>query len=162
MPNADLPVYPRVDHTHGTVDFEALARQLAPRTTVRVKSAAPDRATYLRRPDLGRILSEESRERLLPGAYDVVFVIADGLSAAAVNTHGPYLAAEGEADDIAANDDFTLLRHPHPILLGGAGGAPPRLGWQSNISHANPPGLPSHVGAPAGLSCAAKKRALAG
>jgi len=75
------------DAVHGTVDFEALARQLAPRTTVRVKSAAPDRATYLRRPDLGRILSEESRERLLPGAYDVVFVIADGLSAAAVNTH---------------------------------------------------------------------------
>lgn len=56
-----------------------------------VHSSAPDRSTYLRRPDLGRRLDQESRERLqsLPGTHrpDVVFVIADGLSSSAVASH---------------------------------------------------------------------------
>lgn len=55
-----------------------------------VHSAAPDRATYLRRPDLGRRLGDEGRELLAaqPAAhYDVAFVIADGLSALAVHRH---------------------------------------------------------------------------
>jgi len=54
---------------------------------VLVRSQAPDRATYLRRPDLGRRLSAESRERLARGDYDVAVVIADGLSARAVHRH---------------------------------------------------------------------------
>ena len=52
-----------------------------------LESQAEDRATYLRRPDLGRALSEESAALLNPGTYDVVFVIADGLSALAVERH---------------------------------------------------------------------------
>ena len=55
-----------------------------------LRSAAGDRATYLRRPDLGRRLDPKSRERLgacPAGAIDVLFVIADGLSATAVNAH---------------------------------------------------------------------------
>lgn len=75
------------DAVHGAVDFTALAAALAPLPTIKVHSAAPDRSVYLRRPDLGRVLCEDSREKLVPGDYDVVFVIADGLSAAAVNTH---------------------------------------------------------------------------
>lgn len=43
------------------------------------------RDTYLRRPDLGRRLAAEWRAALTPGDYDVVFVIADGLSAKAIN-----------------------------------------------------------------------------
>src|SRR5271168_4214759 len=52
-----------------------------------------DRQLYLRRPDLGRILHPDSRETLLrssAGAVknpDVIFVIADGLSALAVERH---------------------------------------------------------------------------
>ena len=54
--------------------------------------AARDRAEYLRRPDLGRRLSDASRGRLERGASDVAFVIADGLSALAVHRHaGPLL-----------------------------------------------------------------------
>jgi ethanolamine ammonia-lyase small subunit len=53
-----------------------------------VRSAAPDRATYLRRPDLGRRLGVGP---VLPpanaGPYDAAFVIADGLSAPAVHHH---------------------------------------------------------------------------
>src|SRR5260370_30616105 len=51
------------------------------------KSAAPDRVTYLRHPNLGRTLSAESAEELKSAPCDVVFVIADGLSALAVNRH---------------------------------------------------------------------------
>jgi ethanolamine ammonia-lyase small subunit len=56
---------------------------------VLARSAAPDRPFYLRRPDLGRMLSDESRARLASrkGSCDVAFVVADGLSALAVERH---------------------------------------------------------------------------
>ena len=57
---------------------------------IEVASAAPDRPTYLRRPDFGRRLSRTSREALAgrPSApADLVVVIADGLSATAVSTN---------------------------------------------------------------------------
>lgn len=64
---------------------------------VRVHSAAPDRGTYLLRPDLGRRLDDASRERLAtmaPGACDVLFVVADGLSALGIERHAsPLLQA---------------------------------------------------------------------
>ncbi len=50
-------------------------------------SAAPDRAAYLRRPDLGRRLSAASRAQVTHGEYDAALVIADGLSAPAVHRH---------------------------------------------------------------------------
>jgi ethanolamine ammonia-lyase small subunit len=56
-----------------------------------LKSRATDRGTYLKRPDLGRGLSEESVGLLSPGEYDAVFVIADGLSALAVERHALHL-----------------------------------------------------------------------
>jgi len=60
-----------------------------------VRSAAADRQQYLRRPDLGRRLDSASRERLQQWAAargeqpgpDVVFVVADGLSALAAARH---------------------------------------------------------------------------
>jgi ethanolamine ammonia-lyase small subunit len=74
------------DAVHGEVDFAALAAELAPANTVLVRSLARDRATYLARPDLGRRPDPAD----LPTAsdhYDIAFVIADGLSAAAVQRH---------------------------------------------------------------------------
>jgi len=58
-------------------------------TSTPLTSAAGDRGEYLKRPDLGRRLSEASRERLavLHAEYDAAFVIADGLSALAVHRH---------------------------------------------------------------------------
>ena len=56
-----------------------------------LRSAAPDRATYLRRPDLGRTLSDTSRALLKKGDYEAAIVIADGLSAPAVHHHAPAL-----------------------------------------------------------------------
>jgi len=63
-------------------------------SSITLSSAADDRATYLHRPDLGRQLNPDSRERLtkLKSHYDAVFVIADGLSALAVHRHAtPFL-----------------------------------------------------------------------
>jgi ethanolamine ammonia-lyase small subunit len=86
------------DAVHRPIDFDALASAIAPLTAVRTHSAAPDRRTYLRRPDLGRRLDLESRAALAGEAArsrsDLVFVVADGLSASAVMRHAaPMLAA---------------------------------------------------------------------
>jgi ethanolamine ammonia-lyase small subunit len=59
-----------------------------------LRSAAADRRTYLRRPDLGRILNGESRARLEKGSYDAAIVLADGLSASAVQRHAAPLLQE--------------------------------------------------------------------
>jgi ethanolamine ammonia-lyase small subunit len=63
-------------------------------------SKAADRQNYLQRPDLGRTLNEASLQRLRastpsPGeTYDLAIVLADGLSALAVEHHAvPLLAA---------------------------------------------------------------------
>ncbi|KRR01811.1 ethanolamine ammonia-lyase [Bradyrhizobium jicamae] len=55
-----------------------------------VCSQARDRSDYLRRPDLGRMLEADSRRALEDrsgSASEVVIVIGDGLSPAAVNLH---------------------------------------------------------------------------
>jgi ethanolamine ammonia-lyase small subunit len=55
--------------------------------TLQIESAAGDRDTYLRRPDLGRRLSAESRQRLADIAAagpDLVIVVGDGLSSSGV------------------------------------------------------------------------------
>lgn len=82
------------DAVHAPLDATALRAALAPLETIEVASAAADRAVYLRRPDLGRRLSEESRTALPRLGCDVAFVIADGLSAEAAARHAaPVLAA---------------------------------------------------------------------
>ncbi len=55
--------------------------------TLQVSSAAEHRDVYLRRPDLGRALSERSRALLAAHhrPYDLAIVIADGLSSTAVH-----------------------------------------------------------------------------
>lgn len=58
-------------------------------------SAAADRPTYLQRPDLGRRLDRSSLRRLrgARGDFDVVLVIADGLSALAIELNAQPLLA---------------------------------------------------------------------
>jgi ethanolamine ammonia-lyase small subunit len=85
----------QLDHARArdAVYFELDAAAITlPHTLVR--SAARDRATFLRRPDLGRTLSDESRAQLACGRYDAAIVIADGLSAPAIHHHAlPLLEA---------------------------------------------------------------------
>ena len=84
------------DAVHIELDAAALATALTEALglpCVCVQSAAADRATYLRRPDLGRQLDPASRAALdRPGRCDIGFVIADGLSALAIERHAvPFL-----------------------------------------------------------------------
>ena len=72
------------------IDSSLMEIGLANQPVLVLRSAAPDRATYLRRPDLGRRLDPASLDRLSehrrePDAWDAVVVIADGLSATAVH-----------------------------------------------------------------------------
>lgn len=86
------------DAVHLPLDARTIDTALhdAGQSVIHVHSAAPDRDQYLRRPDLGRQLDEDSRARLVAAGqpFDVVFVIADGLSALAAQRHGvPLLQA---------------------------------------------------------------------
>ena len=63
----------------------------------RVDSAAADRDTYLRRPDLGRRLSPASRQRLAaaePTDPGLLIVVADGLSSTGVAANAVEVIAE--------------------------------------------------------------------
>lgn len=87
------------DAVHQPLDVSALrtALEASGFDTLSVCSAAPDRDHYLRRPDLGRKLSDDSIAYLRAHAaddVDVVFVVADGLSAYAGTRHAlPFLEA---------------------------------------------------------------------
>ena len=71
------------DAVHAALDADQLAAELAPLEVLQVSSAAPDRPTYLRRPDLGRRLALGTTLPERPDC-DVLFVIGDGLSATGV------------------------------------------------------------------------------
>jgi ethanolamine ammonia-lyase small subunit len=84
------------DAVHKPLDaavLKAKIEALGP-AVVFAESAVGDRATYLRRPDLGRRLSSDSRttlERCRSEGIDLAIVVADGLSATAVQANAPAL-----------------------------------------------------------------------
>jgi ethanolamine ammonia-lyase small subunit len=93
------------DAVHARLEAATLAATLADLTrasspgaeVLRLHSAASDRATYLQRPDLGRKLDARSRELLQsrhPTKQSVAIIVADGLSALAVERHAAPLIAE--------------------------------------------------------------------
>jgi ethanolamine ammonia-lyase small subunit len=95
------------DAVHTPLDAAKLAADLSALglPVISIASAAGDRQTYLMRPDLGRSLAAGADAELAAqrGDHDVAFVIADGLSARAVQVHAesvlarvmPALRAEG-------------------------------------------------------------------
>ncbi|SUA43699.1 Ethanolamine ammonia-lyase light chain [Nocardia africana] len=120
------------DAVHTSVDVDALCERVTAvgiGTPIRVRSRARDRAEYLRRPDLGREPEEfpVMRKTLSPSAFDVGFVLADGLSPRALATHGPDLLA-ALVDELA----------PHYAL------APPVIATQARVA------IGDHVGATLG------------
>jgi ethanolamine ammonia-lyase small subunit len=81
------------------MDAASIQRTIAAITgaeAIRLRSAAPDRSTYLQRPDLGRKLDENGRDALAPfegSSFDLALIVADGLSALAIERHvGPLLS----------------------------------------------------------------------
>jgi ethanolamine ammonia-lyase small subunit len=88
------------DAVYAELDVGGLQAELATSAIV-VRSEAPDRATYLLRPDLGRRLHPDCRLDPVPGCIAVV--IADGLSAIAAQRHAAALVA--------------AMRHTGPIVI---------------------------------------------
>jgi len=88
------------DAVHARLDCGALAAEIQSGIrpeVLRLHSAATDRVEYLQRPDLGRRLNEASRALLArqpADEVDLALVIADGLSALAVERHVPALLLE--------------------------------------------------------------------
>ncbi|MEV2211012.1 ethanolamine ammonia-lyase subunit EutC [Streptomyces sp. NPDC050997] len=105
------------DAVHSPFDPDLIAAALTGVPTVRVRSAAPDRLTYLQRPDLGRRLHPTDRAHLPTGAWDVVFVIADGLSSRAVHEHAA-----------------AVVRATTAVLPPGTGVAPVVLAEQARVA----------------------------
>lgn len=86
----------KADHAHArdavyaTLDVESLQQHLSGLhlLIVHLHSQAPNRQQFLQRPDLGRKLDENSQNKILsPQLFDVAFIIADGLSAKAVQIY---------------------------------------------------------------------------
>lgn len=75
----------QLDHARAR---DAVSSELDPLSlpfpNITLASEARDRKTFLLRPDLGRRLAAASRSLLSPGPFDLVVVVADGLSAKAV------------------------------------------------------------------------------
>lgn len=92
------------DAVHASLEVAVIDAALrdAGFATLHARSRADDRATYLRRPDLGRRLDGASRSRLERAAAagpapELLFVVADGLSALAAMRHAvPVLCAVRE------------------------------------------------------------------
>jgi ethanolamine ammonia-lyase small subunit len=83
-----------------SVEWTVLTERLeqAGLAVVQADSLAENRSIYVRRPDLGRLLSEDAEKRLKGLAagkdYDIAIIVADGLSSSAVDINAvPLIAA---------------------------------------------------------------------
>ncbi|OIJ25695.1 ethanolamine ammonia-lyase subunit EutC [Nocardioides luteus] len=112
------------DAVHLPLDVDALVEALGGLglgTPLVVASAAPDRATYLTRPDLGRVPGADLE--LGQDAADLALVVADGLSAEAVAQHA-----------------VPLLEHLLPLLDSTMTVAAPVVATQARVA------LGDHIG----------------
>ena len=127
------------DAVYSTLALEALEAGLQQLhfPVCQVQSRAQTRSQYLQRPDWGRQLAESSRSRLADlaaGESDLAIVLADGLSATAVNDHAlpllgqllPMLQAAGfrlapitlvEQARVALGDEIGQLLRARLVLM---------------------------------------------
>ncbi|MGU3492503.1 ethanolamine ammonia-lyase subunit EutC [Xanthobacteraceae bacterium A53D] len=158
------------DAVHTPFDAAATAEQVRALgfETLEVASAAPARDTYLRRPDLGRRLSEESRAGLAgrkSPPVDLALVVADGLSSAAVHAQAvpflaalkPWIAREGWATApvviarearVALGDEAGALLNARAVLV--------MIGERPGLSSPDSLGLYLTLGPKVGLTDAAR------
>lgn len=98
-------------------------------SVLQLQSNAPDRGAYLRHPGLGRTLHPDSVAQFQPASSDLAIIVADGLSALAVERHA-----------------ISLLAKLLPQLLGaGWTIAPISLVQQGRVAIGDPIGF--HLGA---------------
>jgi ethanolamine ammonia-lyase small subunit len=138
------------DAVHTALDAERVREALRAAGVgldlLEVRSQAPDRATYLQRPDLGRRLADGTR---LPGGeYDVALVLADGLSPRAVHEHAAGTVAAVLARLPGWSVAPIVLAHQARVALGdpvgqalGAGIVVVVVGERPGLSSADSLGL---------------------
>ncbi|MFI2232235.1 ethanolamine ammonia-lyase subunit EutC [Nocardia testacea] len=126
------------DAVHIPLEVPALCARLAELgmgEPIHIRSRARDRAEYLRRPDLGRLPADAPDEtadgpaRLPHSGADIGVVLADGLSARALTTHGPPTVAA-----------LLEVLRPHRSI------APPVVATQARVA------LGDHIGAALGVT----------
>lgn len=127
------------DAIHTPFDSEAVASRLHNMglETLKVESSAANRSVFLTRPDLGRRLSDRSRNMLKEmnyGGADVLLVIGDGLSSKAVHKQAvplikrflPYMEELGMSvgpvvlahqSRVALGDDIAELMHCRLVAI---------------------------------------------
>ena len=105
-------VHALFDAAHLVTGLSGLGLQVS-----EVSSQAQSRRDYLRRPDLGRMLDADSRRALeqQSGAGDIVIVVGDGLSPAAVNVHAVELVRH-----LAPRLNEAGIRFGHVVVASGA------------------------------------------
>ena len=124
------------DAVHAAFDSAAIQTTLTAlgHPVYSLQSLAPDRATYLRRPDLGRQLAPQTAESLATSFIasqppdlpppDVAVVIADGLSAAAPAAHAvPLLRELATLSPARWSKVPVVLATQARVALGDAAGA---------------------------------------
>ena len=93
------------DAVYQALDVEQINHDLAELGlySLTVQSQATDKELYLKRPDLGRLLDEESKQKIVNDPYtrneqfDVCIVMGDGLSARAIEENAvPFIRALSE------------------------------------------------------------------
>ncbi|MFW7268274.1 ethanolamine ammonia-lyase subunit EutC [Gluconacetobacter sp. Hr-1-5] len=105
---------------HATLDPARLALG---EPFIEVGSRAPDRGTFVRRPDLGRRLCAQDAARLPHAPCDVVFVIADGLSALAAARQAPGVLEAARASLPDWTIGPVIVAHNARVALGDEIGA---------------------------------------
>jgi ethanolamine ammonia-lyase small subunit len=127
------------DSVHMPFDRDKIKQQIENigYKTVYVNSKAPNRSTYLTRPDLGRLLSDDSKQKLMQLGEqddDITLVIADGLSSKAVHKQSvplircllPYLkqlkfsiapVVLAEQSRVALGDEIGHLMHSKFVAM---------------------------------------------
>jgi len=114
-----------IDAVHVPLDKPALVEQIKQSPTLtpllpvfQLHSKAKDRIEYLQRPDLGRQLDENAIEQLKSAAndepYDLVFVVADGLSSYAISHHAQAFLEKFIA---RLNEDEGKALHIAPLCI---------------------------------------------
>lgn len=137
------------DAVQAALDVQHLLAALGRPATV-LRSAAPDRRSYLMRPDLGRALDPACVVPPNPGCLAVV--LADGLSATAIQRHGAALVAAlgaigplfvalqarvalGDAIGEALQAEAVLMLIGERPGLSSPDGIGAYLTWQPRIGH---------------------------
>lgn len=124
------------DAVYSSLEVNTLLEQLQPfhLPVLLLHSKAVDRHAYLQRPDLGRQLDAESIALLKAAGQDVAIILADGLSATAINTHTkplldiliPLLKSAGisiapisiiQQGRVASGDEVGALLHAKVTLM---------------------------------------------